>query len=821
MLLPTGSNPAIYWNASTISFDALHQAIDGCAVILDVAPGDRVALFAENRPEWVTAFYAAWRRDAIVVPIDYLSTADDVAFILGDCRPRVLVCSRTSEPVLRDAVALATAAHADYAPTLLLLDELPEPVTTPSEPMPMPDDEERTALIIYTSGTTGVPKGVMLSFRNLMANALAVTRDVPIFRGDRPVLVLLPLHHTFPLMGSMVAPLMVGSMIAFTPSLAADDIMATLQGARVAIIIGVPRFYSMLRKGIRDKINAKAVARLLFRIAERKQSRAFSQKVFGSVHRKFGGNVQYMVCGGAALDPEVERDYATLGFEVLVGYGMTECAPMITFPRPGNTRPLSSGQLLPGCEVKIENGEILVRGANVMQGYWGQPDETAAALRDGWLCTGDLGHFDAEGHIFITGRAKEIIVLSNGKNISPVEVEQKLEAQSPLVSEVAVFLDGDVLHALLVPDMARVGETADVADLLRREVVDAYNADAVPAKKVLRMTVSMTELPKTRLGKIRRFALPELAAGTTVDASATPEPEFEELALLRTYLAREKGVEVRASTHLAYELSLDSLDLVSLQVFLERTFGVVVPAEQIAGFGTVGALAAHLRGADINLDVEEIDWGSILAEPATVQFRRSWFTYTFIKNMSRVLFSVYFRVRGRGVENIPDGPAIFAPNHQSFIDGLFVTMFLRNLQLRRTYFYAKEKHLRQRWLKFMADRHNVIIMDMNKDLKLSLQKLAAVLRTGRSVIIFPEGTRTRDGRLGEYKKTFAILSSELGVPVVPVAIQGAYRALPHGAVMPRPFTRVSVDFLPPVHPAGHSYDSLTQTVVEAVRRHLG
>jgi long-chain acyl-CoA synthetase len=148
-------------------------------------------------------------------------------------------------------------------------------------------------------------------------------------------------------------------------------------------------------------------------------------------------------------------------------------------------------------------------------------------------------------------------------------------------------------------------------------------------------------------------------------------------------------------------------------------------------------------------------------------------------------------------------------------------MFLRNLQLRRTYFYAKEKHLRQRWLKFMADRHNVIIMDMNKDLKLSLQKLAAVLRTGRSVIIFPEGTRTRDGRLGEYKKTFAILSSELGVPVVPVAIQGAYRALPHGAVMPRPFTRVSVDFLPPVHPAGHSYDSLTQTVVDAVRRHLG
>jgi long-chain acyl-CoA synthetase len=173
---------------------------------------------------------------------------------------------------------------------------------------------------------------------------------------------------------------------------------------------------------------------------------------------------------------------------------------------------------------------------------------------------------------------------------------------------------------------------------------------------------------------------------------------------------------------------------------------------------------------------------------------------------------LYFRLRGEGTDNIPEGPCILAPNHQSFIDGLFVSAFLKNRTMRKTYFYAKEKHVRDRLVRAFAQRHNVIIMDINRDLKQSLQKLAEVLRKGRNIMIFPEGTRTQTGDLGNFKKAFAILSRELNVPVVPVSIKGAFDALPKGSKIPRPWKKIHIKFLEPVYPENHNYDSLTDLV---------
>jgi len=176
----------------------------------------------------------------------------------------------------------------------------------------------------------------------------------------------------------------------------------------------------------------------------------------------------------------------------------------------------------------------------------------------------------------------------------------------------------------------------------------------------------------------------------------------------------------------------------------------------------------------------------------------------------------YFRFRTEGRENIPDTPCILAPNHQSFIDGLLVAAGLKNALMQRTCFYAKAKHLQNRWLRFLADRNNVVIMDINADVRESIQRVATLLASGRNVIIFPEGTRTPDGAVGEFKKTFAILSKELNVPVVPVAIRGAFEALPAGSILPRPFQRISVRFQPPVFPHDHTYESLKDLVRQKV-----
>jgi len=775
----------------------------------------KVAIFFENRFEWVYAFYSAWLKNATVVPIDFMSSAEDVNFILNDCKPEIIIFSNQTAEVCNKA-----CSGLSYQIDKLNVDDISLIEFSGEVVFPKPDID-KTAVIIYTSGTTGSPKGVMLSFDNLLVNIEAVTEDVVVYEPSDRVLVLLPLHHIFPLVGTVVAPLKIGATIVFSPSMAADDLMATLQNHQITMIISVPRFYSIIRKGIKEKIEKNKVAKFLFRIAEKKNSLSFSRKVFKSVHKKFGGNIKYMVSGGAALDKEVAKDLRTLGFEVLEGYGMTECAPMITFTKPGKVVIGSAGQPLKTNEVRIVDGEIVNRGRNVMQGYYNRPEETKAIIRDGWLYTGDLGYLDEENRLFITGRKKEIIILSNGKNINPEEIETKLAKMSDVISEVGVFEKSDMLYALFYCDELKVKQLGieNVEEYLKWNVIDKYNQEVTPYKKVMKFSVVREPLPRTRLGKLKRFLLPQLAIKDQSKQEKIPEPVFQEYILIRDFIQQQKEITVHPTDHLEIDLGLDSLDKVNLQVFLEQTFGVKMNEQEIMSFPNVLKLAESIQERKTKLAVEAIDWGKILREEFDVKLPESWFTHNLIKHAAKIFLKFYFRLNSEGLENLPNGPFILAPNHQSFLDGLFVAVFLKNKIMKRTYFYAKEKHVKNKVLKFIADKSNVIVMDLS-DLKTSLKKLAEVLKNGRNLIIFPEGTRSFNGELGDFKKTFAILSRELNVPIVPVAIEGANKALPRGKIIPRPFKKVRVKFLKPIMPSTHTYESLRDAVFEKVASNL-
>jgi long-chain acyl-CoA synthetase len=775
----------------------------------------KVAIFFENRFEWVYAFYSAWLKNATVVPIDFMSSAEDVNFILNDCKPEIIIFSNQTAEVCNKA-----CSGLSYQIDKLNVDDISLIEFSGEVVFPKPDID-KTAVIIYTSGTTGSPKGVMLSFDNILVNIEAVTEDVVVYEPSDRVLVLLPLHHIFPLVGTVVAPLKIGATIVFSPSMAADDLMATLQNHQITMIISVPRFYSIIRKGIKEKIEKNKVAKFLFRIAEKKNSLSFSRKVFKSVHKKFGGNIKYMVSGGAALDKEVAKDLRTLGFEVLEGYGMTECAPMITFTKPGKVVIGSAGQPLKTNEVRIVDGEIVNRGRNVMQGYYNRPEETKAIIRDGWLYTGDLGYLDEENRLFITGRKKEIIILSNGKNINPEEIETKLAKMSDVISEVGVFEKSDMLYALFYCDELKVKQLGieNVEEYLKWNVIDKYNQEVTPYKKVMKFSVVREPLPRTRLGKLKRFLLPQLAIKDQSKQEKIPEPVFQEYILIRDFIQQQKEITVHPTDHLEIDLGLDSLDKVNLQVFLEQTFGVKMNEQEIMSFPNVLKLAESIQERKTKLAVEAIDWGKILREEFDVKLPESWFTHNLIKHAAKIFLKFYFRLNSEGLENLPNGPFILAPNHQSFLDGLFVAVFLKNKIMKRTYFYAKEKHVKNKVLKFIADKSNVIVMDLS-DLKTSLKKLAEVLKNGRNLIIFPEGTRSFNGELGDFKKTFAILSRELNVPIVPVAIEGANKALPRGKIIPRPFKKVRVKFLKPIMPSTHTYESLRDAVFEKVVSNL-
>lgn len=808
--------PALVCGEQTVSHAALAEQIRRYAAWLGVSPGSRVALTSENRLEWVYAFYGTWQAGATVVPIDALSPADEVAYILSDCTPDVVVCSREREPVVRHAVETASRR-----PRVLVFEE--QPAATAMTPGPLVEPPaEQTAAILYTSGTTGSPKGVMLSFGNLQSIYASISTTVPIYRPDDRVLALLPLHHILPLQGTLLMPLWMGGTSVFCPSMRSEDILETLRRHRVTLLVGVPRLYTLIRDGLLRKVRASPLAGGLFQVARAVDSLAFSRRVFHKVQVAFGGHLRYLCCGGAAIDESVVADLRVLGFELLSGYGMTETSPIISFTHPGGYRAAAAGQVIAVNSVRTEDGELCVQGANVMQGYYRRPEETAAVLRDGWLHTGDLGHLDADGFLFITGRLKEILVLPNGKKINPEEIEAKLAACAG-IKEAAVLLERGVLQALAVPDLAWLGSQGivNLEQWLRWHVLDRYNRQAAPTKRLHGFTVTREPLPRTRLGKLKRHELAPLLRKRAERAGPVTEPESESYPVLRDYLSEAAGMAVRPDDHLELDLGLDSLEKVALQVWLGTTFGVEMSEADLSRCLTVTQLAEQVdRCKTRKGTVDSVSWGQILREKVALRLPGRSLSLVWLNRLAGLFLRGYFRLRGEGMENLPEGPCIIAANHQSALDGLFVMTFLRGRTLRNTYFYAKAEHVRRWWLRFLANRHNVIVVDMNRDLKTSLQKLALVLQTGRKVIIFPEGTRSRDGSLGQFRKTFAILGAELQVPIVPVAIQGAYEALPAGRRIPRPFRRIRVRFLAPVYPSDDSYAALTDRVFRAVAAQL-
>lgn len=804
--------PAIITNKEKISYPAFFHQVNRFATLIE-PKCTKVAIWAENTPNWIYAFFAAWHQGATVVPIDFMSSAEDAAYILNDCKPELIFIGEEVLTNWEKAKELVS-----YPIDSLQLSKIAFTENEQST-INIPQDKDQTALIIYTSGTTGSPKGVMLSFGNLIANVTAVSEGSPIYTAQRQTLMLLPLHHIFPLLGSMVAPLWTGGTIVMAPSMQASDLRETMANNTIEIMIGVPRLYEMLHKGIEDKINASTAGRMLLKLVKKTKSRKLGKKVFGKVHRSMGGKLQFMVAGGAKLNTETGTFFHLLGFDVLEGFGMTEAAPMITFPRPGTQKIGTVGQALHGSEVMIKDGEVIAKGPQIMQGYYNRPEETAQILKDGWLYTGDYGAIDKDGFLTITGRKKEIIVLPNGKNINPVEIEQKLELENE-IEELAVLMHQDMLHAIIVPNYAYFKSAGidDFETYFKTNTLSAYNESQTPYKRITNFTVISSEIPRTRLGKIQRFKLEELTHKQEEETTTQNDALTPEFVTIKEHLESQITKKVLPHHHIEFDLNLDSLSKLGLIDFLDKAFGVSISEKELQNFASAGAIAEFVATNKTKHSHEATDWRASLGKKLHINLPKSWITLPIIRGFAKLYFKLYFKYKSSGIANLPDGPCIIAPNHQSFFDGLFVASALRSKVMRQTYFYAKKKHVKNPFVAFMANKNNVIVMDLQKDLHLSIQKMAEVLKRGKKLIIFPEGTRSHTGEVGDFKKTFAILSKELNVPVIPVAIDGAFKALPRGQFIPRLFTSIHVNMLSPIYPKELSIDNIVSQVKEAIEK---
>ena len=402
--------------------------------------GERVALLLDNQPEFVIAFLAIMSVDAVAVPIDSQFEVRQIERILSQSAARLLLTSERHQeriaPQLSSSANIFVIDGLAFQRTLAAIPDTGRPTTTP-------EGRESLAVLFYTSGTTEDPKAVMLSHRNLLSNYRAICQ-LHFVHPDDVIVSVLPLHHAYAFTTTLLLPLLRGATVIFPAGLTSQELAGSMHDTQATLLAGVPQLFALLDRSICHRMDslpalprilAKTTARICGGV-RRHTGINLGRLLFRPIHQAFGGRLRYLVSGGAKLDPAVARSLHRWGFTVLEGYGLTETAPVAAFNAPGQNVLGSVGRPIPGVEIRILDpdqqgiGEVAIKGPNVMLGYYQRPDETRAVVEEGWFKSGDLGYLDARGYLFLSGRKKELIVLSNGKNIVPDDLEKILWTKS-------------------------------------------------------------------------------------------------------------------------------------------------------------------------------------------------------------------------------------------------------------------------------------------------------------------------------------------------------------------------------------------------------
>lgn len=740
-----------------------------------VGKGDRVVLWGPNSPWWGVAFWGIIARGAVAVPVDFMSGAERAETIAGLTDAALVIQSRDK---LERVTGRPSVLMEDFPP--LLSDAMP------LEEIHRPGPEE-TAELIYTSGTTGNPKGVVLTHRNLMANLLQVERHVPIVTPEFTFLSLLPLSHMFEQMGGFFTPLYRGATVAYIRTLKPSAILDALGEEDVYAAIAVPRLLQLLKGSIERELEAKgllALFRGLAALAARLPKGA-RKLLFYPVQRKFGRNFTFFVSGGAPLDPEVFLFWDAMGFSVLEGYGLTECSPVLTANTLERQVVGSVGLPLPGVELRLADGEVLARGANVFPGYHGNDEATREAFIDGWFRTGDLGEFDADGWLRIKGRRKELIVTGAGVNVYPDEIEAILNRTAGVREACVVGLDrgaGEEVHAVIIPDES--GRAP-------REIVDEVNAGLDELHRITGFSAwPEAEFPKTTTLKIRKFQVKErLREGPSEEGERGGADRLAEV------IAKVTGVPVDRVTEeavLVGDLGLTSIGRLELVNILEIEYRLDLEDTIIGPATRVAELREIIRRREKIHSREHFRFWTT-GEAALIARR-------FLDGVLHYpLFRAFVTLETAGLENLEgiDGPVMFISNHLSYFDHPAIMFSLPPEWRYRTsaaaweeFFFRNFKNLPQKIWKRLAYEYASVAftafpLPQTRGFRGSLRYMGRLADHGRSILVFPEGERSRDGTLLPFQQGLGIMVRDLGIPVVPVRIAGLERVFPRGAVWPK------------------------------------
>jgi long-chain acyl-CoA synthetase len=770
-----------------------------------IAKGDRVLLWGENSGEWVAAFLGCMFRGAIAVPMDAIAEKSFAQRVVGRSGARLAVIDRG----LPDSIA----------PLTLHFDHLDEAATsTPANPAKfsaVAATREDPVEIVFTSGTTAEPRGVVLTHGNILANIEPIEREFAHYRRYERIfhplrfLDLLPLSHVFgQLLGIFLAQIF-GATSVFLDTLNPAEVVRSIRNERVSALITVPRLIESLRDHMERDLESDGRLEKFRRDFKASQGEHFLRRWwrFRAIRRQFGWKFWAIVSGGAALPEAAEQFWTRLGYAVIQGYGLTETTSLVSLNHPFRLGRGSIGKALPGLEIELaENGEILVRGENVAAGYWknsvGDSGVAPTLDVDGWFHTGDLGERDAAGNLYFKGRLKNVIVTPEGLNVYPQDLEAELRKE-PGVRDCVVLgveRDGNAepCAVLLLRDSDGRAEDAAAA------AVEHANERLAPFQQMRRCLVwpskdfPRTPTQKPVLGAIRAAVEEKFGGGDRLAASRprasrvghAPGP-------LADLLARFSHGRVSAESAGA-KLQLSSIERVELMSALEDRYQVDLSETDFTNADTVGAIERLVEQR---------------SEPvATFHYPRwaqSWpirIVRALVLNLlgrPTMLLLGWPRVSGGEHLRTTRGPVLVVANHVAFFDPAYVWEALPSplrcklavamdgelLESFRkpppdTNFITALAHRAAYWL--VISVYNVFPLPRRAGFRKSFAFAGDLIDRGWTVLIFPEGTRTQDGRMSPFRAGIGLLATELDVPVVPAYLGGVFELKQAGKHVARP-----------------------------------
>jgi long-chain acyl-CoA synthetase len=778
----------------------LASGFDSKLMALGIAKGDRVMLWGENSAQWVAAFFGCALSGVIVVPMDDGASAEFAFRVFQQVEAKLMVGSRRH---------VCECAGSPSAIATLALEDLT--LTTGSaNPPGVPLGRDDTLQIVFTSGTTADPKGVVITHGNVLANIAPLEGEMRAYmKYERLVhplrfLNLLPLSHVFGQFLGMFLPPLLGATVVFQDELKPSEVVNTIRRERVSVLVSVPRVLQSLQQKIERDLEDEGKLNDFRELLRTAKGKHFLRRwwIFRSIRHRFGWKFWAFISGGAALDTETEEFWDRLGYAAIQGYGLTETTSLVSVNHPFRLGKGSIGKVLPGREVKLaEDGEILVRGGGVASGYW---DETGAhkvsdaRISDervsdahisddqGWYRTGDLGAIDAAGNLYFKGRKKDVIVTPGGTNVYPEDLEAALRRQSEVKDCVVVGIDrggnAEPCAVMILHDMAGA-KRASAEEVVRR----ANQSLADYQRMTMWIEWPHEDFPRTNTQKPRRNLIHDAAQAQLLQSRAqSGAAERGPLAELITRVSGRPVGFLRDNANLDSDLGLSSLDRVELLSALEDRYQIDLSETRFSAASTVGDLERMLRG--------ESAPGAAYHYPSwTLRWPVTWMRLLAHYLLLRPAITLlgWPRIEGREHLRGVKGPLLVVSNHVGDVDGGFILTALparfrhrlatatggEALEALRTPPAGRNFFLRiydrMQWI-LGVSLLNLFPLPREAGFRRSFAYAGAAVDRGYSVLVFPEGRHTTDGKMNPFRAGIGLLAANLGIPVLPMRIDGLF-----------------------------------------------